>query len=238
MLGEVAGQLPDRGSDQTLIIVVSDHGFAVFNHKVHLNRWLIERGYLAPKGEGESGSLQGVDWSQSQAYAVGLNSIYLNLAGREGQGYVLPRQHEPIVDRIRDELLAWNGPDGGPVVRRALRRDEAFQGPLMEYGPDLVVGYTPGYRASGEIGTGRWGKAIIEPNCDHWGADHCIDSEAVPGVLFCNQGLADLPHPSYRDIPALAIGAALESGGSAPPPSFSEEDSDAVEERLKGLGYL
>ena len=36
--------------------------------------------------------LQGIDWSRTQAYAVGLGGIYLNLQGREGQRHRPPRR--------------------------------------------------------------------------------------------------------------------------------------------------
>ena len=87
---------------------------------------------------------------------------------------------------------------------------------------------------------GKWKEINLEPNRDHWRGDHCIASAAVPGVLFCNQGLENFPRPSYRDIPALAIGTDVGPGGSASPPlqSFSEQDQEIVEERLKSLGYL
>jgi hypothetical protein len=56
--------------------------------------------------------------------------------------------------------------------------------------------------------------------------------------LFSNQGLVNFPEPSYRDMPLLATGEELEGGVSAPPPSFSDEDQEILEERLKSLGYL
>ena len=238
LVGTVERRLAELGQKDTKIIIVSDHGFANFDHKVHLNRWLLEQGYLATKEKDGARSLKEVDWSRSQAYAVGLNSIYVNLEGREGGGSVSLERVESLVGRLRDELLNWRGPDGGPVVQKAWRRDEAFVGPLAERGPDLVVGYAPGYRASAETGMGEWKEAILEPNDDHWGADHCVDPGAVPGVIFANRGLGDFPRPSYLDFPALAIGMRPDSSGAAPPPSFSEEDQQAVEERLRSLGYL
>jgi len=111
LLGRVEGRLADLGKEQTKIVILSDHGFADFDFKVHLNHWLVERGYLVTAGD-ESGSLQDVDWSQSQAYAIGLNSLYLNLAGREGQGCVPASQYEPLLSKLQDELLGWRGPDG------------------------------------------------------------------------------------------------------------------------------
>jgi hypothetical protein len=104
-----------------------------------------------------------------------------------------------------------------------------------------VVGYASGYRASAATGLGQWGAATIERNRDHWGADHCIDARAVPGVLFANVDLSGLSEPSYRDIPALTIGTDLEPDDSVRPPPDeheSDEDEKIVEERLRGLGYL
>lgn len=244
LVGRVERRLADLGQEGIKTVVVSDHGFADLNFKVHLNRWLVERGYLAAaaergaSNENGSGSLQDADWTKSQAYAIGLNSVYLNLAGREGQGCVPADQREAVLDRLRGELLDWRGPDGRAVVTTVQRQSEVFEGPLTAYGPDLVVGYSPGYRASAETGLGKWENAAITPNHDHWGGDHCMDAQAVQGVLFCNQGLSQFPNPSYRDIPVLTVGTALAPGSSAPPPTLSDEDKRAVEERLKGLGYL
>ena len=139
---------------------------------------------------------------------------------------------------MKEELLKWKGPDGGTVIQSILTQEEAFQGPLAAYGPDLVIGYSPGYRASAETGLGEWGESDIELNNDHWNADHCFAAEAVPGVLFSNQGLGNLSEPSFADIPSLAIGKILSPADSAPPPSYSDEDQEAVEKRLKDLGYL
>jgi hypothetical protein len=234
------------------LLVLSDHGFSEFTYKVHLNRWLLDHGYLAqkpgnasptddalPASGSQASGLQNVDWTRSQAYAVGLNSLYLNLQGREGQGSLALEAIEPTLEKLKNELLAWQGPDGKPVLQRVLLKHEAFQGPLTPYGPDLVLGYAPGYRASSETGLGQWSAESISSNQDHWGADHCIDSLSVPGVIFSNLGLHGIEKPSYLDIPMLTIGKALKQSQSAPPPSIAAgEDQEKLEERLKSLGYL
>lgn len=111
-------------------------------------------------------------------------------------------------------------------------------GSMSKYGPDLVLGYSPGFRASAQTGLGEWETQSIEQNRDHWNADHCIDPKAVPGVLFSNLGLTNFSNPSYKDIPLLAIDEGIEAGEGKPPPSFSDEDKEVLEERLKSLGYL
>ncbi|HLE15169.1 MAG TPA: alkaline phosphatase family protein [Anaerolineales bacterium] len=239
IVGRSQQTLAALGEDNTHLLVVSDHGFTRFDQKVHLNRWLLDNGYLTPKQmEGQAG-LKNVDWSRTQAYAIGLNSIYINVAGREGQGTVDKDQIVPLSNRLKEDLRAWKAATGEPVVRQAWRRDEALDGPLSEYGPDLLVGFAPGYRASAQTGLGSWESNSLELNKDHWGADHCIDPTAVPGVLFSNRGLGNIPNPSYREFPWLAIGEKLAvSDGPTPPPSRGEDDEKVLEERLRSLGYL
>lgn len=226
------------------LLILSDHGFSDFTYKIHLNRWLIEQGFLTPmdrNGLNSEGSLLDVDWSQSQAYAIGLNSLYLNLNGREGKGSLDPASIEPVLGKLRNKLLALHGPDGKAVFSRVLLKHEAFQGPLTPYGPDLVLGYAPGYRASSETGLGKWSTPVVCSNQDHWGADHCINSLSVPGVIMSNLGLHGMDHPTYTDIPLLTIGKPLKQAQSSPPPPPSiaaGEDQEKLEERLKSLGYL
>lgn len=216
-------------------LILSDHGFKDFRNKIHLNRWLLENGYLRLKNGG--GDLGSVDWSNTRAYAVGLNSIYLNVAGREGLGIVAPDQVEQILGEIQTKLLDWKDVDTSPIQRVRLKH-ESFHGPYTRFGPDLVVGYAPGYRASAETGLGKIPATVMEANHDHWGADHCIEADAVPGVIFANRDLRDFGQISFRDIPFLAIGRHLDQSHLKPPSQATGQRQSDLEERLKGLGYL
>jgi len=242
LVGRVEARLKQRNLlDKTKIIILSDHGFTQFDTKVHLNRWLVDNDYMiAPSGSGGKGSMMMANWSRTKAYAIGLNSIYLNLSGREGQGSVSPDDREAVANRLRDGLLQWRDGRGRQVIQHVWHQHEAFDGPLTSYGPDLVIGFAPGFRASAQTGLGEWEATALEPNRDHWGADHCIDATSVPGVLFTNSAsLRDFPNPSYRDIPALSIGTTPDESNSTPPPTSSgTEDESAIEERLRSLGYL
>jgi len=237
LYGRIVERIEKTGQTDARMLVLSDHGFANFDRKVHVNSLLAEKGYLAPKEGKTSGDLSDVDWDKSQAYAVGLNSLYLNLKGREGQGIVEVGEAGRTAEKIKDDLLKLKGPDGKNVVSRVLSGSEAFSGPLVEHAPDLVLGYAPGYRASAETGLGKWGADTFEENRDHWNSDHCIDPNEVQGVIFSNRSLEDWPSLSYEDIPPLAVGVDLEIRETSGP-SYTDEDKETVEERLKGLGYL
>jgi predicted AlkP superfamily phosphohydrolase/phosphomutase len=237
-LDDFVGEVSARLNGKHRLLVLSDHGFSVFKHKVHLNRWLAEQGWLVLTDGVIEGDLSNVDWAQTKVYAVGLNSLYLNVSGREGQGTVAAQDIEPLLAEVQRKLLDWIGPDGNAVVERARLKHELYTGPYSRLGPDLVVGYAPGYRASSETGLGKVPALTVEPNTGHWGADHCVDADLVPGVIFANRDLRDFGAISFRDIPFLAIGKHLDQSHVKPPSQSGPLGQKDLEERLKGLGYL
>lgn len=238
-VGQVQTRVQQLGLEKHRFLVLSDHGFRPFDYKVHLNRWLLDNGYLNVLTPPSASEPAKIAWDQTRAYAVGLNSLYLNVAGREGQGIVDAASLENLLEEIKTRLTGWIGPNGQPVVSRALFKHEVFSGPYTRLGPDIVVGYAPGYRASSETGLGKLtSEVVIEANQDHWNADHCIDAAKVPAVLFANRDLSEFPGLSFRDIPFLAIGKHLDKSFIKPPSKSGPEGQKDVEERLKGLGYL
>jgi predicted AlkP superfamily phosphohydrolase/phosphomutase len=86
-------------------------------------------------------SFSKVDWSRTKAYTDGKRpEIWINLAGRQREGIVAPEDYE----RVRDEIVmslqsAVCSRTGQPLVRRVLRREEAYSGPFVERSPDLIV---------------------------------------------------------------------------------------------------
>jgi predicted AlkP superfamily phosphohydrolase/phosphomutase len=234
-VGNISEQV-DEWSGKYRYLILSDHGFSDFRKKVHLNRWFLDNGYLYMKNGGDD--LSGVDWSKTVAYAVGLNSIYLNVMGREGQGIVSAEKLENLLHEIKSKLLAWKDAEQLPIIQNIRLKHETYSGPYMRFAPDLVVGYASGFRASAETGLGKIPADSLEPNTDHWGADHCMDADIVPGVIFANRDLHDFGTLSFRDIPFLAIGKHLGSSNIKPPSQATGQGQKDLEERLKGLGYL
>jgi predicted AlkP superfamily phosphohydrolase/phosphomutase len=185
------------------LLVLSDHGFAPFRRAVHLNRWLADNGYLALKdGRSDAGiGFSGVDWSRTRAFAVGLNSVFLNLEGRESKGIVKPGEVAALKRRIMQELPGMMDPEGGEsVVVEVFDGEQAYSGNANADAPDLVVGYAPGYRASWQTTLGGVPKALVEDNARKWSGDHCITPEAVPGVLFTSF----VPETPIDTIPDIA----------------------------------
>jgi predicted AlkP superfamily phosphohydrolase/phosphomutase len=187
------GRVMNAVDERTAIVVMSDHGFSSFRRQVNLNRWLELHGYLRLTDSFNRNSyewLRGIDWSTTRAFGIGLNSLYLNVRGREKQGIVPPATRAKLAAQIARELESWVDEEtGARIVTQVLLREDVYHGPYLEAAPDIIVGYAPGYRASWDTTTGKIPLALVEANADEWSGDHCIDSRAVPGVLLSNRPL-------------------------------------------------
>ncbi|MEI6125338.1 MAG: alkaline phosphatase family protein, partial [Pseudomonadota bacterium] len=191
----LVGKTMEKCSDKdTLLLVISDHGFTTFRYGIDLNCWLEQNGYLHLKENGRNKkNLTGIDWSRTRAFAVGLSGIYLNLKGRESQGIVDPgKEAPPLRDEIAEKLLCLKDPlRNAPVIKHIYNAWKIYAGPYKSEAPDLIVGYHRGYRASWETAVGQVTQAVLHDNLKAWSGDHCIDQTLVPGVVFCNRAIKD-----------------------------------------------
>ncbi len=191
-----------KGDDKTMLMVISDHGFAAFRYGVDLNRWLEDNGYLVMlEGKRDGKYLTGVDWSKTRAYAIGLSGLYLNIKGRESQGIVDKGQQAA---QLRDEIAAklealTDDQRSTPAIKQVYNALKIYKGPYKGESPDLLIGYHKGYRASWSTAIGEVTEEVFHPNTKAWSGDHCIDPSLVPGVLFSNMNIAD-ETPRLMDI--------------------------------------
>jgi predicted AlkP superfamily phosphohydrolase/phosphomutase len=187
------GEVLDAVDERTLCIVLSDHGFGSFRRGVNLNALLHERGLLALKSGVSPGPDAGeffrhVDWSRTKAYALGIGSVYLNVAGREREGLVPPADADALAAEIAAALTRTVDPGRGTVaIRGAKTRREAYRGRFVSDAPDLVVEFASGYRASWTTAVGGIPEGLVEDNTRRWAGDHIVDPALVPGVLFMNR---------------------------------------------------
>jgi predicted AlkP superfamily phosphohydrolase/phosphomutase len=187
LVGKMLGRCKDKN---TVIMIISDHGFNTFRYGVDLNRWLEQNDYLTRKaGYEDKKHLVAVDWSQTRAFGIGLAGIFLNLKGREKQGIVEPgKEAAQLRKEIAEKLTGLKDTTRGQVaIRQVYIAPELYQGPYKGQSPDLIVGYNKGYRASWQMAIGQITDEIFHPNTKAWSGDHCIDHTVVPGVLFCNR---------------------------------------------------
>jgi predicted AlkP superfamily phosphohydrolase/phosphomutase len=192
---------------QTVLFVLSDHGFASFRRAVNLNAWLHQNGYLALKDDAaERGpGFQGVDWERTKAYALGLSGLYINKKGRESSGVVTAAAAVALEQELIGKLSNLRDDERGETAIRQVYATRAlYQGPYLDAAPDLIVGYNDGYRTSWDAATGTVGRRVIEDNDKPWSGDHCIDPPLVPGVLFSNRAI-DSEDPGIEDLAPTAL---------------------------------
>jgi predicted AlkP superfamily phosphohydrolase/phosphomutase len=200
MIGRVQRQLGPRDH----FMVISDHGFQSFRRGINLNTWLRQQGLLVLDPTKPAGGdwFANVDWSRTKAYALGLSGLFINQRGREAHGIVEPGEETAALKR---QIIA------GLTGLHDTQADEASindvfdpakvhsQGPYGGNGPDLIIGYNRGYRASWEGAVGRVTDEVFIDNTKAWSGDHCIDPRLVPGVLFSNWRMPD-GEPQIQDL--------------------------------------
>jgi len=202
-MDDLIGRVMKKIDDETLLLVISDHGFKSFARCVNVNAWLHENGYLTLKdGKTESGDwFEDVDWSRTRAYTMGLNGIYLNIKGREREGIVdAGAESTALKEELRTKLHGLVDPASGKVsITGMFDCEGVYAGPYVDNAPDLIVGYGAGYRASWDSVMGKVTGTVFEDNTKAWSGDHCVDPRLVPGVLFSNRKI-NVEKPAIVDV--------------------------------------
>jgi predicted AlkP superfamily phosphohydrolase/phosphomutase len=248
-MDELVGRTMARCPRQdTLLMVISDHGFNGFRRGLDLNRWLEEHGYLAyHTGRRGEEFLAGVDWSRTRAFALGLSGIFINLKAKYSQGIVeAGAAAEKLRAEIARRLTGLVDPETGTrAIKQTYITSKVYRGPYKDEAPDLIPGYERGYRVSWETAIGRGTESVFHDNTKAWSGDHCIDPSLIPGVLFCNHPIkADrcrlmdigptvleqfgVPIPEHMDGKSLGVG-----GGQVSAAAESRELVEAVRQCLE-----
>jgi len=199
-MDDLVGKTMEYVDDDTALFVMSDHGFKQFKRGVNINTWLRDEGLLTTnEGAAEGEYLSTVDWTKTRAYSIGLDGIYINLKGRERDGTVGADEFEAVKKTIVDGLAALRDEDGSPAVNHVYDVKNDFSGPYRNEGPDLIVGFSEGYRVSWDCAKGTIVDHVFEDNTKSWSGDHCIDPVLVPGILYSNLQLGE-QEPRLMDL--------------------------------------
>ena len=205
----IVGETLTHLGPSDLLVVMSDHGFTSWRRAFNLNSWLRDNGYLAvrePHAPGLSQGLADIDWRKTRAYGLGLNGLYVNLKGREAFGIVDPGDRQALVSEIAGKLLGTLDPrTGAPAVTKVYRREDVYRLEQTDgIAPDLIVGYAKGTRSSDESAVGTVAAEVFTDNTTAWNGDHCMDADAVPGILLTSARLRQ-PATTLQALPASIL---------------------------------
>jgi len=178
----IDGQLHELLSmidDDTLLMILSDHGAKAMQGAFCLNEWLIKEGYLVlKKSPSHIVRLEeaNVDWARTIAWGWGgyYARLFLNVKGREAQGCVAPHEKDKVREKLLRDLNAVQTPDGEPLgitVINPANTDGATD--LMLYFGDLS------WRSAGTIGHG---KIFLDRN--DTGPDDAVHSKSGVFLLY------------------------------------------------------
>ncbi|NOZ05611.1 MAG: hypothetical protein GXP41_04565 [Chloroflexi bacterium] len=127
-------------------------------------QWVFQQ-FPALRGQLHSAmAYANVDWSRTQAYAVGtMGNFYINLQGREPQGIVPPgAPYEALRDRLMADLRTLCDPESGaPIFEGVWRREELYHGPYLDEAPDVIGLLDPHYHGA-VVDWRSAGNAIVE----------------------------------------------------------------------------
>jgi predicted AlkP superfamily phosphohydrolase/phosphomutase len=154
------GELVALAPEDTVIIVVSDHGARKMDGGICFNEWLIKEGYLTlkkyPEKQTRIADVE-IDWSRTLAWGDGgyYGRLFLNVKGREPEGIIDPGDYEKIRSELIRKIEGIPGPDGASIGSRAHRPEDLYRD-VNGVPPDLIVYFGDlGWRSVGSVGTGK-----------------------------------------------------------------------------------
>jgi predicted AlkP superfamily phosphohydrolase/phosphomutase len=188
-LDGLIARLLGHADDDTVVLVVSDHGAKAMEGGIRINEWLRGEGLLRtlrePEGV-ESLADVGVDWGGTTAWGEGgyYSRVFLNVEGREPQGTVPAADYERVRSELAARIAAIPGPDGEPFATRVHTPEELYD-EANGVPPDLLVFFDDlAWRAVGTVG-GEEGVHTSENDTGPDGANHAQDGLLImagPGV--------------------------------------------------------
>jgi predicted AlkP superfamily phosphohydrolase/phosphomutase len=133
--------------EEVYTLVISDHGHVMGKRRFFINSYLYQNGLIKLKRDTITQKIT-VDWENTQAFAQGMISVYINLKGRDPNGCVAPgKEYEETVDRIIGLLYDLKDPKTGmrPISLALSNRQAEVLGLSGERVGDVVFAANPVY---------------------------------------------------------------------------------------------
>ena len=252
-LDEELGTLLELVSDDTIILVVSDHGARRLDGGFCVNEWLIREGLLVLNSYPEKitpFAKLDVDWSKTKVWSEGgyYARVFFNVKGREPQGAIEPADYERFRDEIKAKFEATADADGKPMGTLVFKPEEIYR-EVRNVAPDLIVHFGAlAWRSIGGVGYPTI--HILEndtgpDDCNHAQHGAFILASAnnplqgrIEGARLLDVAPTLLELGGY-DVPGSMQGRSLVAGAEANAVAgYTPDAEEVVRDRLSGLGYI
>ncbi|TET08844.1 hypothetical protein E3J84_05815, partial [Candidatus Aerophobetes bacterium] len=163
---KMLGEILSLAGEETLVIVVSDHGATTWVNDVPVADILEKAGLLKRKEDQETG-LKEVIWEQTKAIKQRDAYVYVNLKGRDPKGIVEPgEEYEKVRDKIIEAFYDYVDPKTGkrPFSLVLPREDARVIGLYGDRVGDIVYALRAefGHEHGQQLSTARIGKGSNE----------------------------------------------------------------------------
>ena len=201
------GELLTLVPEDTVVMVVSDHGARKMEGGICFNEWLINEGYLSLKDYPEEPTRFAdteIDWSGTAAWGEGgyYGRLFINVKGREPEGTVEPADYEKVRSELIEKLEAIEDPEGRNIGTKAYRPEELYR-EVNGVAPDLIVYFGElGWRSVGSVGMG--GIHTFENDTGSDEANHDWNGVFILNDAGCSLGNIDAGYKEGMDIYDIA----------------------------------
>lgn len=243
-LDEEIGRVLELLDDETIVLVVSDHGAQRLDGGFCVNEWLVREGLLAlhsyPKTVTPFEKLD-VDWGRTKVWSDGgyYARVFLNVAGREPEGVIGAGEYESFRDELKARMEAV-------VPGTLVFKPEQIYRNVRNVAPDLIVHFGGLYYRS----IGGVGYTELEVRENDTGPDDCNHAQFGAFILAARNlpltgeiggaRLLDLAPTLLElagcDVPGSMQGRSLV--GAAVQGDLTVDQEQIIRDRLSGLGYL
>jgi predicted AlkP superfamily phosphohydrolase/phosphomutase len=254
-LDEEIGSLLELLTDDTMVLVVSDHGARRLDGGFCVNEWLIRQGLLVLNRYPEKVtpfSQLDVNWERTRVWSEGgyYARVFFNVKGREPRGVIERSEYERFRDELKTLFEATTGPEGKPLGTLVFKPEEVYRA-VRRVAPDLIVHFGGlAWRSVGGVGY-----PALHVRENDTGPDDCNHAQHGAFILAASnnplQGEVEGAHlldiaPTLLemggfDVPASMQGRSIVADLSlkvAAEGDYSTAAEEIVRDRLSGLGYL
>ena len=249
------GSILELIDDDTIVLVVSDHGARALDGGFCVNEWLVREGLLVlddyPGEPTPFGKLR-VNWEKTRVWSEGgyYARVFFNVKGREPSGVIEPDDYEAFRDEVKARLEATVDDRGQPLGTLVFRPQDIYR-TVRNVAPDLIVHF--GALAWRSIGGVGYGRVHVQEN--DTGPDDCNHSQHGAFILAASNNpvsgevegaqLLDIAPTLLElagyDVPDSMQGRSLvagQAGAAGPQPAVSASGQEIIRRRLSGLGYI
>jgi predicted AlkP superfamily phosphohydrolase/phosphomutase len=253
-LDEQIGKALELLDQDTVVLVVSDHGAQRLDGGIAVNEWLIREELLVlneyPITLTPFDKLN-VNWAKTRVWSEGgyYARFFFNVLGREPQGVIPAGEYENFQNEIKEKLEAMTDEKGQPLRSLVFKPRDLYKN-VRNVAPDLIVHFGGLYWRS--IGTVGHPAIHVHENdtgpdgCNHaqygtfiLAAPNCPLSGEYEGARLLDIAPTLLDLAGY-EIPETMQGQSLVAGLEKKPSTGGpgSGDEQIVHDRLAGLGYV